>query len=422
MTRIIIISANSFGPSSNGLTLKNLFNGWNKDNLAQFYIQNEFPDFSFCSNYHNVTDYNALKSIFSGEKFTDHINNISEANIKKSNADNSLLKNPLTMLLRTFIWMTNRWKGKKFNDWLDKFNPDIIFIDIGDNPAQIKLTRDISRKKNIPIVIYNTEAYYFFNENYMLNSPKWTNYFYPIFRSVLHYQFKKIMEESSAIIHGCDKLKILYDKEFTTNSFVIYNSSNIKFPEYKIESSNNLKISYLGNLGLHRPKALVEFADVLKEINSNQKIEIYGSCTNEAEKRLLENHSNIIYNGVVCYDKVLNIINKSDILIHVESSEMPKQQIEYGFSTKIADSLASGRCFFIYAPDYIACYQYLNSNIPEVTASNKEELKYKLNKIISESAFRKQCANKCLQLSEKNHSTEYNKTKLNRIIDDIIRT
>ena len=62
--RILVISNNCFSKTnSNGRTLGNFFTGWPKDRLAQFYIQNEIPDFDVCEQFFRVTDSEAMKAL-----------------------------------------------------------------------------------------------------------------------------------------------------------------------------------------------------------------------------------------------------------------------------------------------------------------------------------------------------------------------
>ena len=75
--RILVISHNIFSDTeSMGKTLSGYFNGWDKDEIAQFYIHSEIPTSNkVCKNYFRITDIDALKSIFTrkcGKAFGNH--------------------------------------------------------------------------------------------------------------------------------------------------------------------------------------------------------------------------------------------------------------------------------------------------------------------------------------------------------------
>ena len=105
--RILVISNNCFSKTdSNGRTLGNFFMGWPKERLAQFYIQNAYPDLDVCENYFRVTDSQALKSIF-GKKRGGRVKKSDAVSDTVSNSavsTNKTKRNALTMILRNIVW------------------------------------------------------------------------------------------------------------------------------------------------------------------------------------------------------------------------------------------------------------------------------------------------------------------------------
>lgn len=67
--RVLVVSNNCFSDSnSNGRTLGNFFINWDKDSIAQFYIQAELPNSNVCENFYRVTDYEVLNSFLKFQK------------------------------------------------------------------------------------------------------------------------------------------------------------------------------------------------------------------------------------------------------------------------------------------------------------------------------------------------------------------
>lgn len=425
MKRILVISPVPFVKTDNtGLTLQNMFQNWNKDCLAQFFIQPMSPDTEFCNNYYQVTDFDAAISIFRNKTSTRIIQkNPSKRKVPKQVSANvrASYKNPLTMIFRSFLWSFFPWKGTHFYNWIDDFNPDVIFFEIGDNPGLMKLAVDIKKRLNIPLIVHNTESYYFSERNYIVKSPQWTKLFYPILRKWIRYSYRKVMDHTNIVIYSCEKLQRDFSKEFLCKSEVLYNTYNVESNLSKRKRANiisDIKILYMGGLGLYRPLALLEVADVLATIDSQICLDIYGLCKDKNDIDLLRSHKNIRYHGFVSYDTVLSKIAQADILIHVESP-FSVSHIRYGFSTKIPDSLASGSCFFVYSPTDIAGTEYIMSNIPEIVANDSIELKNKLNKIVRDRDYRYSLVNKCLNLAERNHSKNGVLTKFHQIVNEV---
>ena len=96
----------------------------------------------------------------------------------------------------------------------------------------------------------------------------------------------------------------------------------------------------------------------------------------------------VSYHGFVTYDNVVKIIDQSDFLFHVETERGNHEwQLQYAFTTKIADSVSSGRCFVVYAPTDLACSQYVDLHKCGCVASNRAELRSVLENIITTDAL-----------------------------------
>lgn len=417
--RILVISHNSFSQeNSNGRTMAGFFKGWPKDKLAQFFTYNEIPNSDVCENYFRVTDKQALYSIWKGSvntKFDKEEKKVEKNNLDKKNL--SKLKNPLTLLIRNFVWNLNCWKGRYFNNWVDKFNPEIIFLQVGDTTYRLKLATYLAKERKIPLVLFNSEGYYFKESNYMIDSGI-TSKLYPLAIKSFRKQFKKTIDYASHTIYTNEQLKEDYDKVFNKPSSVIYTASDVIPTPYVYDATKKISLSYLGNLGIGRHESLIELAKIIQDIDPALTLDVYGKCpTSDIEAAFLR-CSAINYKGFVSYNEVKKAMGQSDILFHVESfSDYYVEDIKYGFSTKIADSLMSGRCFFVYAPESLAFAKYFNNNLPDCIAFNDIDLKSKIYNLLTNDGFRATIAEKEASLGLKNHSQKVVTNSFLEIID-----
>ena len=404
LKRVLVLSNNCFSKTnSNGRTLGNLFYTYDKTKIAQFYISGDEDD-SVCENYYQVTDNDVIRSVFPFLKKNKE---------KESNYSSEKKRSVPNMILRNIIWDMGFWKNKRFKEWLDDFDPDCILLQIGDCTFMIKLALWVARRFNVPIILYNTEAYYFKNFNYFQDGH---DFLYGIYIIIYRKWFTKIINKADVSIYLCDELKEVYDNEFKKKSLVIYNSSllnptQVDFKDFPV-------ISYIGNLLLGRDKSLCDIAKVLYELDPSYVINIYGNATEETIS-LFNNQKAIKYHGFVSYDETQNVIRKSHILLHVESfDDFYVKDSEYGFSGKIADSLMSGRVFLVYGPNNIACVNYLKDNGVGSVAGNSEELKNVLVKIITDREYFNDLTRRQLDLAKRNHNLRINADKLKEIIND----
>lgn len=419
--RILVISNNCFSKTnSNGRTLGNFFAGWPKDRLAQFYIQNENPDFDVCDNFFSVTDSQALKSVFGkvlggrvqkNENSGITVNSVETANKRKRNA--------LTMTARNIIWKMGKWKKCGFDLWVERFNPQAVLLQAGDNSFMFSLARKTAQKYSIPLFIYNSEGYYFKDFDYF-RAKGMAHLFYPLFRAEFCREFRKTQKRTAYNFYLCDGLKNSYDREFNTPSVALYTSSDIapleETPEHK-----GFTVSYLGNLGVGRHEGLAQIANALQEISENYFLDVYGKIPNEEVKSAFDNCKGIRYKGFVSYDGVIDVMKNSDLLVHTESfSDFYKEDLKFAFSTKIADSLASGKCFLLYAPETIESYRYLEENELAYTANSSDKLKETLQLLSSETEARSKYKENAIKASKENHSLKKNKEVFVNIISQTV--
>lgn len=419
--RVMVVSNNCFSPSnSNGRTLGNLFYGWPKENLAQFCVIAQDPAWDVCDNYYCLEDKTMFAAFKHCKRAVGRILQMHpEANEKRvdpADTKRGLVgkKTLLKMMLREMVWAFNRWKSNEFEKWVDEFNPNVVVLQFGDSSFMIDIALYIAQSRNIPLVVYNTEGYYFF-EKYWYSRSSTDVLLFPFFKYNYHKRVKRLMDYASHSIYLNEELKADYDIAFNKQSTVIYNSSSMQMGNSPKFIEGNVKVSYLGGLGHGRDLAIIDVGDVLTSINKNLHIDVYGPANEDVLKRLSK-AKGVEYHGIVSYDKVVDVINKSDILFHVEPISKDCDYLKYGFSGKIADSLTSGKCFVLYAPKELACSKYIINNMCGWHAENKDDLQQILLNIFNNKKERDITLEKAKQLAKENHSFVRNAQMFHEIL------
>ena len=390
--------------SSNGRTLRNFIIGWPKEKIAQFCLHSNSPDYEVCDRYFFVSDQDALQS---WRKKEPAIGVPSGGKVAPSKQPPQKTRNALTMMARNFIWNSMRWAGDSFYQWVESFSPEVILLQAGDCAFMLKLATKLSNKYRIPLVIYNSEAYYFKKFDYF-RSKGIAKLFYPLFRLQFCSQFKKTLKQAKVSIYCCDKLKKDYDIAFGLPSVVIYTATQMG-PANSHATNSPPRISYLGNLGVGRHEGLVEIANALQNISPDLHLDVYGKIPNETVESAFESCAGIRYNGFVSYEEVVEIMQQSDLLVHTESfSDFYKEDLKYAFSTKIADSLASGTCFLLYAPKEMACTEYLMENRAAYVVDQKGELLSALQDLLADSSKLNQLIPRALEVVSESHDAIQN--------------
>lgn len=422
--RILVLSNNCFSlTNSNGRTLGSLFEGWPKANLAQMCVIASDPNWDLCDNYYCIEDEVMLRSFISLRK-AEGRKLVRQPNIKtkEGSANDSKRtsrvgkKTVIKVSLRELVWGAKRWDSRSFRHWVDDFDPEVVVLQFGDSFFMLDIAYHIATTRHIPLVIYNTEGYYFFPRNWHHLS-KWDILVFPIYKRIYHKKVERVMRIAKHCVYLNDKLKEDYGKVFGNAATVIYNSSDIVSSGAPLFSGSTPRMCYLGNLGLDRDSGIIEVGEVLHGINSKYRIEVYGKADDAVRKRFLE-ALGVEYKGLVSYEQVKQVIRESDILFHVETEKGYKErQLQYAFSTKIADSVSSGKCFVVYAPAELACSKYIIDTKAGWYASNKDQLGKVIKMIINDADERAEVLSHAKITAEKNHSVAKNA----RLFQDIIQ-
>lgn len=416
--KVLVISNNSFSKTnSNGRTLGSLFQGWPKDKIAQFCISTDGPDYDICDNYFCASDRDVLKATI---KF-DEVKRNELLNVKdNSNAliiANRIKRTPIKSIFRHIMWSLGIWKGRSFYQWLNDFKPNIVLIQSGDTAFMHRIAVSVSKKYHAKLCFFNTEGIFFLKKNYLY--PGFCdNIFFPLYKKIYDKEYRDAMKLASYAVYLNDMLLADNSKVFSVPSCVIYNSSNLSFQPKNMDKTK-LKFSYLGNFGFNRSAALADIADILQSIDKSYVLDVYGRASDEV-KTQLNSVKGINYCGFTDYEGVKNVMENSDILFHAESQELEYEEgLRYGFSTKIADSLSSGRCFILYASHHLACSIYLKNNDVAWFPETKSELRNAILEILNDQDVRELKIKKSLEIAKKNHSSYVNSQRFQNILKDL---
>lgn len=409
--KVLVVSNNSFSKtSSNGRTLGNLFTGWPKEKLAQFCVSTTTPDYDICDNYYLLTDKSVLDAFLHfrrGKRCQIEENLGTEGNTaikgKKIN------KTPLRNLIRHAIWGWNRWYTQEMKDWVDDFNPEVVLLMNSDATFVLDIALKIASTKNIPLIMFNTEGYYFIKgtKHRKLGFVGWVSR--KLYNHIYRRHFRRVMKKVDLSIHLNSLLVRDYKEEFGGKHMVLYTGSGVQFDSSNLNLDKPVFV-YLGNFGFDRPLALIEIANVLQSIDHSYKLDVYGKTPSSQVEKLLCDCDSITYHGMVPYEKVVEVLHSATILFHAEHQSLKYEEaLRYGFSTKIADSIASGHPFLMYSSPNTAGAQYVIETGAAWFAQNKDELKNTIISILSDDVKRIAVLSVARKTAEENHNIEKNR-------------
>lgn len=419
--KILVISNNCFAKNnSNGRILGCLFKEFKKEDVSQIYIIPGTNDFDLCSNYYLVSDSmlaNAMRFNGTvGKVVTPE--DIATANPKMSAYRSKYGRSSFTMLCREMLWKSGLWWNDNLKNWILDTKADVVVFQCGDAPFMYDIANKAAKLLNVPIVLFNTEYYYFLNESWM--PVKDNNFFFGIYNKILKKKIKSAIDGAALSIYNSDWLKEHYQVAFTSDAEVIYQSSDY-------DNTSDLKdfvcpkISYVGNLGFGRWEPLVEIAKAIQEINKDWQLDVYGVVQTEDVLKLFEETEGLNYMGTVPYDKALEVIASSDLLILTENQRTHfAKATEYGFSGKITDYLFSGIPVLAYGSISNVGISYLSSTKAAMVVTNKEELSTSIKTAVMDKEWRNITVARALEIANKNHDASKNAASFRNYLQRVV--
>lgn len=410
--RLLVLSNECLSQTtSNGRTLRNLLLGWDSDSVAQFHIREGQGDYDVCKHYFCVTDRRALE-MFLGRTGC-------RSCFAAAGRGESPGKHALTMLAREFVWRTGRWVTQEFRDWIDGFAPELVLLQAGDCAFMFLIAAGIAKARKIPLVIYNSEGYYFKDHDYFRGKGP-AHWSYPLFRNYYRGIFEQTMQCAALSVYPCDPLKQAYDAAFGLPSVTLHTATEMR-PDHRADRGESFVVSYLGNLGVGRAVPLMEIGRVLQRVSEAYHLDVYGKIPDDDVKAAFEACPGIRYQGFVPYEKVTEIMRRSDVLVHAENFDaFYREDIKFGFSTKIADSLASGTCFVLFAPEELACSRYLSDHEAAYVVTGREDLEDTFRRLAQCPPARGRYLERACKLVLENHDARKNAERFRTYLCEIV--
>ena len=427
--RVLIIGTIPYNKNTSSRAFDAYFHNWEKANIRQVFSNTKTPVKGHCGSLYQITDHRLLKRRFGRIKEVGVIFHDEELPNDWENNDlevgssfiSQLYKigskdTPLKYLLRKFVWRKKYWDTKQFEDWLDEFNPECVFLAFSDDFFIPDIALFVAERFNIPIMSCIGDDYYF-NDKFSL-SP-----FYYIYRSKYKALIRKVFAHKGSAIFIGDKIRDKYNKEFGLNGETVYLTSDIERHSFRTINKSQPRITYCGNIRLGRNESLADIGAALVQIDSSYRLEVYSAEKNEEFIKVLRGKPGVDYRGSVSYREVMEVMLDSDIVVIVEGFKPKDVQItRYSLSTKAADAMATGGQILVYGSIECGVIEYMKSTECAVVCENKADLKISIERLLSDVELQKRLYIQSGKMSVEHHDKDRNlslsESMFNALIND----
>lgn len=413
--KVLLLTEEAWNDSvfgNNNMT--NWFDGMDGIELAAMYCSEGQPKNSCCKKYFQVTNSMVLKAVFSEKRagvILEEKDYSTEPSVSdKINMDSSLISRITSThkdsfrLIRDILWIHGRYDKKALKEFVDGFNPDMIFVMWR---ASVKMCKALSLLKectNAPIAVFTGD-----NE---------LDYGVPVLspfaitrRLMIRHTFGKMAPTFAKYYTSSEEQSKRYAKDYGIETELIFKCGKADESRVHNELHNPIRFLYVGRLYCGRWKTLANIGNILKIINKDEvraMLDIY-SMDNLSKKQIkaLDDKRNIFLRGPIAPDKIKDEYEKSDIVLHVESFDIKNRAVtRYSYSTKVVDCLGSGCAVMAIGWEkHSACVE-LKKDESAIVVTDINDLKHIISDILDNPEIILTYAKKAMDSIEKKHSRE----------------
>lgn len=379
--------------------------------IKNIYTRKGKPQTNDCKDFFQITEKDILKNLINKKHKTGKRISIVSAEQTNDKAEASL-DNRLFFLIKKYrftimfwiqnlIWSFNNWKSSELKEFIDEFQPDIIFFNIG---SKIFLNRIAVYLKTISGA---KMVGYIWDDIYTLKQVSFSPFYWINRLSNRHY-IRKVVEECDQMYAINDEIKKEYEYIFNKEFLILRKGVKTNSPinDYKFQGLP-IKIVYTGNINSGRHKTLQLIAEAIDVINTDgEKFKLYittGNYLSDKLRRKIELSPNISIRNIP-FDKIKVLQKNADILLNVEPfSIFHRYKWRLSFSTKIVDYFEAGRCIMSIGWNGCSTQKYLYDNDVAIVVDDKNRIISTLEKILLDTNIIKIYSEKSLLIGIKRH-------------------
>lgn len=430
--KILVISAETWRDDKNGgNVLSNIFNNTDFE-FAQIYCNPGKPSNNLCKRYFQLTDTMIIKSFFSKNKkmgneivYNDYPKNI-EKRSNQTIVENKKFYNffrkynfEIFYCIKELLWCSSRWKNNQLDNFIDDFNPDIIFAPCYGSHFMLALDRYVAKKTCKPVISYISDDHYSLKQ-FRFSPIYWIN------RILLRKNLRKTFKYYNLTYTMTEEQLSEYSSKLNCNMKILKKAGNFNYLNTKKNITFPIKMIYAGGLYCGRDKTLCKLIKVIKEINKDKQLiilDIYtGTKISNSKLKILNDGYNSRVNGLISLEDLKLKYQQSDIALHVESFKLKyKYLTRLSFSTKIIDCLESGCAVMAICWKKHAGYTYLKKNDIAICIDDVRDLKRKLNEIIDNKEIIKYYSKKAYEIGKLYHEKKFVTNIIKKDFIDLVR-
>lgn len=430
--KILIFGQPFNSNTGGGITLTNLFQGWDTEKIAVLSVGHLLfnYDTKICNTYYQL-GIKESKWMFPFNKIQKKF----ESGIiqKKSKGPNEITTNKRPYFRQKLVdgifypflnytglihKISKLQISTHLQKWLIEFNPEVLYVQVSDRQG-ILFAKKLHQLLKIPMVIHNMDDW----PSTVSSDGIFKNYW----QQKINKEFKQILNKASLLMSISDDMAAEYKKRYHQDFVTFHNPVNLDFwkktQKTNYSLSDNPSVLYAGRIGLGVESSLILVAKAIQQINNELGLTIRFILQTQQKFPWFQEYSFLEHAAFVKYEDLPTRFAEADLLIlPYDFSKKALKFIKFSMPTKAPEFMISGTPILIFAPEETAIVKYAQKlNWAQiVTEKNITVLASEIKSLFENKNKREELGNNAKKIAEEKfnsiHITEKFRDAINSLI------
>lgn len=432
LPKVLIIGQPFNNNTGGGITLSNLFNGWEREKIAVVcpgYLLLDNIDTEVCDTYYQLGikehkwhfPFNFLqRKYFSGLMKFDK-NRFQDLTIRKSKLRVKIIMNyfyPLLEYFGLFHSLNKTEMSEELCNWLDYFKPDVVYAQTATRDGILFCLSVLSYVKK-PLIFHMMDDW----PSTISEKGLFGNFWHKKIDSEL----RKLLDKADILMSISDEManeyKVRYNKDFIT----FHNPINIefwkKYQKTNYELNESPTILYAGRIGLGIETSLELIAKAIQQVNEDLNISIRFILQTQESPGWINNYKGVVHNKFVSYNDLPRVFSETDfLLLPYDFSEKSIKYIKLSMPTKAPEYMVSGSPIIIFAPEVTTIVKYAEKYEWAQVIKDKSinGISKSIKQLIENKQLRQHIAQNAIKIAEKNHNSNNVTDRFRKVICSLV--
>jgi glycosyltransferase involved in cell wall biosynthesis len=321
---------------------------------------------------------------------------------------------PLLEYLGLYHYIFRTGLSEDFCNWLDAFNPDVIYAQTATRDG-ILFCRAVHSYLKKPLIFHMMDDW----PSTISDKGLFKNYWH----KKIDQEFRILLDKADILMSISDEMareyKIRYNKDFIT----FHNAIDIgfwkKYQKTSYELSDTPTILYAGRIGLGIETSLELITKAIERVNDELKISVKFILQTHGKPKWIDKYKNVVHNNFVSYNDLPKVFSEADfLLLPYDFSQKSIKYIRYSMPTKAPEYMISGTPIIIFAPEITAIVKYAKEDewAKVITENKISEISESIKQLIKNKELRHKIAQNAIKTAEENHDSTDVKSQFKEVI------